>query len=92
MTAGQLPEADLIVVTKCSEDLSQEERQAITVEIAPLEHQRVFFSAIQYGRPYHITNRKTGQVNDKVEVLLVTGIANPAPLKKWLNEESCHLL
>ncbi len=80
--------ADLIVVTKCREDLSQEERQAITVEIAPLEHQRVFFSAIQYGQLYHITNRKAGQVDDKVEVLLVTGIANPAPLKKWLNEES----
>ena len=85
---GSCRRADLIVVTKCREDLGQEERQAITSEIAPLEHQQVFFSTIQYGRPYHITNRKAGQVNDKVEVLLVTGIANPAPLKKWLNEES----
>ncbi len=27
-------------------------------------------------------------MNEEVEVLLVTGIANPAPLKKWLNDQS----
>jgi tetraacyldisaccharide 4'-kinase len=85
---GSYRRADLIVVTKCKEDLSQEERSAISREIAPLPGQQLFFSAIQYGRPYHITKKKEGQVNDQVEVLLVTGIANPAPLKKWLNEES----
>jgi tetraacyldisaccharide 4'-kinase len=85
---GSCRRADLIVVTKCREDLSQEEREAITREIDPLEHQEVFFSAIEYGRPYHITKGGAGEVNEEVEVLLVTGIANPAPLKKWLDEGS----
>jgi tetraacyldisaccharide 4'-kinase len=80
--------ADIIVVTKCSEDLSDEERRAIAIEIDPRPHQQLFFSSIQYGEPYHITRHDTQEVTDQVEVLLVTGIANPAPLKRWLNERS----
>ena len=123
--------ADIIVVTKCPEDLTEESRRAIAVEIGPLAHQQLFFSSIRYGTPYHITrgiaarqdkpaNGKTpaataavdgplrgavskaapgttavsaapgmtAVIDDKVEVLLVTGIANPAPLKQWLDQHS----
>lgn len=80
--------ADIIIVTKCPEDLSEEERRAIVLEIGPRSHQRVFFTSICYGEPYHITRRTTITINDQVEVLLVTGIANPAPLKRWLDEHS----
>ncbi|HMH23811.1 MAG TPA: tetraacyldisaccharide 4'-kinase [Puia sp.] len=80
--------ADLIIVTKCREELGEEERKEIVAEIEPRDHQQVFFSAIRYGQPYHITKGEKAQVNGRVEVLLVTGIANPAPLKKWLNEKS----
>jgi len=84
--------ADIIIVTKCPEELSEEERRAIVIEIGPLSHQRIFFTSICYGEPYLITGQATGgvktTVNDQVEVLLVTGIANPAPLKRWLDEHS----
>ena len=80
--------ADIIIVTKCPEELSEEERRAVVIEIGPLSHQRIFFTSICYGKPYHITERSTITVNDQVEVLLVTGIANPAPLKRWLDEHS----
>lgn len=123
--------ADIIVVTKCPEDLTEESRRAIAIEIGPLAHQQLFFSSIRYGTPYHITrgiaarqdkpaNGKTpaataavdgplrgavskaapgttavsaapgmtAVIDDKVEVLLVTGIANPAPLKQWLDQHS----
>jgi tetraacyldisaccharide 4'-kinase len=80
--------ADIIVVTKCREDLSVDERREIAAEIRPLAHQRIFYSAIRYDRPYHITRRTPAIVDDGVEVLLVTGIANPAPLKRWLNDHS----
>ena len=106
---GSYRRADLIIVTKCPEDLSESERRSIIHEVDPLKHQQVFFSSIQYGQPYHITggdistsyadNKNSGQpaetgaaatveIDDKMEVLLVTGIANPAPLKKWLDERS----
>ncbi|HEY8970617.1 MAG TPA: tetraacyldisaccharide 4'-kinase, partial [Puia sp.] len=39
-------------------------------------------------QPYHITKGTPTVINDKLEVLLVTGIANPAPLKKWLSDKA----
>jgi tetraacyldisaccharide 4'-kinase len=80
--------ADIIVVTKCREDLTEDEGREIAAEIRPLPHQQVFYTAIQYGKPYHITRRDPAVIDDRTEVLLVTGIANPAPLKRWLDERS----
>jgi len=80
--------ADLIVVTKCKPDLSREEADKIRKEIGLLSHQQLFFSTIQYGQPYHITRFSSYELNLKTEVLLVTGIANPLPLKKFLEEKS----
>jgi tetraacyldisaccharide 4'-kinase len=80
--------ADMIVVTKCPDDLSEEQRRDIMIEIGPLRHQQVFFTSIQYDEPYHITRSGTYTIDDRVEVLLVTGIANPAPLKRFLDQRS----
>ena len=79
--------ADIIIVTKCPEDLSEEQRRSVAIEIGPEKHQQLFFSAIRYGAPYHIIRQATTTVIDAdVEVLLVSGIANPAPLKRWLHD------
>jgi tetraacyldisaccharide 4'-kinase len=80
--------ADIIVVTKCKPELSADEADKIRKEIRPLPHQQVFFSTIQYGKPYHITRLSPFELNLKTEVLLVTGIANPQSLKKLLEERS----
>lgn len=80
--------ADIIVVTKCRPSINTEEKAAIEKELAPLSHQKVFFSSIQYGAPYHIISQGNFNITEKTEVLLVTGIANPLPLKKMLNEQA----
>lgn len=80
--------ADIIVVTKCKCDLSVEERNEIIKEIDPLLHQSVFFTTIAYGTPHHITSAEPTAFDDETEVLLVTGIANPKPLKTLLEEHS----
>lgn len=80
--------ADIIIVTKCPEGLSEEERRSIVLELDPRPKQQIFFTSICYGEPYHITRNTTVKVDEHVEVLMVTGIANPAPLKRWLNEVS----
>ena len=79
--------ADIIVVTKCRPDISVEERDEIVEEIEPLAHQMVFFSAIAYGTIYHITRNTFGHIDAETEILLITGIANPRPLKKYLEEQ-----
>ena len=78
--------AQIIVVTKCKPDLSDDEKISITDEIDPLPNQKVFFTTISYGTPYHITKHDFKFVDEKTEVLLVTGIANPRPLKSYLEE------
>ena len=80
--------ADIIVVTKCKPDLSVEEKERIIKEINPLPQQHIFFTTIVYGETYHIKASRSSGVNEKKEILLVTGIANPGPLKKMLEEQS----
>lgn len=79
--------AEVIMITKCKPDLSAEEKNKLTQEINPAKAQTLFFTAIEYGNPYHIINGKEYTVSERTEVLLVTGIANPRPLKKRLEEE-----
>ena len=80
--------AAIIVVTKCKPNLSVEEKENITKEIALLPHQHIFFTSIEYGVPYHIISKELRPVSENTEVLLVTGIANPKPLKKYLSDHA----
>ena len=43
---------------------------------------------MKYGQPYHIISRDKFSFNENTEVLLVTGIANPRPLKSMLEKYS----
>lgn len=81
--------AQIIIVTKCKADLKPEEAEKIRKEIRPLPHQQVFFTALHYSLPYHITKNDAYELSTDTEVLLVTGIANPQPLKRLL-EEQCE--
>lgn len=78
--------AKIIIVTKCPADLSVTDKKAIVNEIDPVEGQQVFFTTIAYGTPYHITNRDTIELDEQTDVLLITGIANPKPLKSFLED------
>jgi len=81
--------ADIIVVTKCKFEMTGEEADKIRNEIQPSSKQQLYFSSIQYGNPYHIINHTPFELDPDTEVLLVTGIASPQPLKKLL-EEKCR--
>ena len=80
--------ADVIVITKCPPVLSDEERQYLKQEIKLQPHQQLFFTSIRYGLPYHIITKKEMSLHTSTEVLLVSGIANPMPLKKYLQDAS----
>lgn len=87
-TKSSYKRADIIVVTKCPDNISENERTKIKNEIRPLANQSIFFTSFEYGTPYHILTKKTMTLDESKEVLLVSGIANPKPLKKWLEEKS----
>jgi tetraacyldisaccharide 4'-kinase len=80
--------AQIIVVTKCPESLSAEDKHQVIRQLHLLPHQRIFFTAIAYGTPYHIFNTSDEwHLTQRDEVLLVCGIANPAPLKAYLMDK-----
>jgi len=80
--------AELIVVTKCPQNLSMEEQLTIVKKLRPLRHQQVFFSTITYGDVI-LGDQKKMFIKDLVgyDVLLVTGIANPQPIEEFLNQK-----
>jgi tetraacyldisaccharide 4'-kinase len=80
--------AQVIIVTKCDIELSVNKRDDILRQLAPQPHQSVFFTAIEYGEMYHINSRQAHGMSGNMEALLVTGIANPSPLKKLLEKRS----
>lgn len=86
--------AEIVVVTKCPAALSTEEKERIRQEIDPQKGQRLFFTTIVYGTPYHITSRNISSIDEQTEVLLVTGIASPKPLQRFLEDrvQTYHMM
>jgi len=78
--------AHVILITKCNANLDEEEKDELIKEIEPLLHQHIFFTTIVYGTPFHITQQNFTFIDDQTEVLLITGVANPRPLKLFLEE------
>ncbi|WP_347924596.1 tetraacyldisaccharide 4'-kinase [Pontimicrobium sp. SW4] len=80
--------ADIIVVTKCPNDITIEERSNI---ISSLKRpaQDVFFSTIDYSSVIYSSNESINLDGLKdVSFTLVTGIANAVPLVNFLNDEA----
>lgn len=80
--------ADVIVVTKCPQEVSREEIQRITKKLRPKSGQQVFFTTIMYAE--NIQNKTESLALSSLqeeEFILVTGIANPTPLLEYFNDE-----
>lgn len=77
--------ADIIVVSKCPEELTEEQKQIYRARLRPTEGQKIFFSSISYDENIYAADRSLPDNNlAYYDILLVTGIANPAPLLKHL--------
>lgn len=77
--------ADLIIVTKCPEDLPIEKQLSIKSKLKPLAHQEVMFSYLKYNHQLQNLGTKLTLENLKnKKITLVTGIANPKPLLMYL--------
>jgi len=78
--------ADLIVVTKCPNNLDNEVKEKIKSKIKPQQHQQIFFSNINYSTTVFSKNGNKA-LSAMLPFTLVTGIANAKPLVKFLNNE-----
>ena len=77
--------ADIIIVTKCPEHLTDEEKKGFIEQISPKENQHVFFSSITYSNEV-ISEDNKRSINALANFTLVTGIANANPLVNFLKE------
>lgn len=77
--------ADIIIVTKCPNELSKAEQDSIVSELKPYPYQKVYFSSLQYEAPYSFYNfNEKMEWQKDVNVLLVCGIARTGDLVRYL--------
>ncbi|MBQ7878574.1 MAG: tetraacyldisaccharide 4'-kinase [Bacteroidaceae bacterium] len=77
--------ADVIIVTKCPENISHEEQTTIKKYLKTPKGAKIFFSSMQYGNAYQLfVNNKKDLPTKECNILLLTGIAKPGPLKAEL--------
>lgn len=79
--------ADIIIITKCPPLLSEIEKKEIIAEIKPEKYQYVVFSSIQYQQIYPTIFNDAIINESTTDVLLVSGIAKPKPLEKYLKSK-----
>ncbi|WP_431164462.1 tetraacyldisaccharide 4'-kinase [Tenacibaculum halocynthiae] len=80
--------ADIIIVTKCPDDLSDKEQKKIIKKVNPKGSQELFFTTISYDfRLYGNKNLLIDDLKGK-EIVVVTGIANPAPFLQFLKSKN----
>ncbi len=79
--------ADVIVVTKCPQEISFNEMNAISKSLKPKSDQKVFFSYIAYdNQVFGDNSRESLKDYLRKKFTLITGIANPKPLVKFLRK------
>lgn len=92
MPSGRLREwrsayrrADVIIVSKCPDELHEDDRAGMLAEIKPFPHQQVFFSSYRYLQPYYLLNPNFKlDLQEDMAVLVVCAIANASYLQEWL--------
>lgn len=79
--------ADIILITKCPENMKQEQIHFFKEKLSLEKHQQLFFTSIGYST--HIQNTFKSLLLDKISnpFILITGIAEPKPLVVFLNEK-----
>ena len=85
--------ANVVIVTKCPENLSNQQRNKIAKRLQKRVKLQVFFTSISYATTLKSNSHYTIQTEElgMNQVLLVTGIANPTPLLDFLTTKKCEV-
>lgn len=96
LPAGRLREpvtslrrADVIVVTKCPDDMRASDFRLTTQALAPDKRQSLFFSSIEYGALFPLKGDATTSPDimpEDTNILLISGIASPRPMMEHLQK------
>ena len=84
--------ADIVILTKCI-GMTAEQKEEYRRYIKGFADIPVYFSAIRYGEPYSLSTGETMHkgISEESYILLVTGIANPQPLKTEIEKRGAKV-
>jgi tetraacyldisaccharide 4'-kinase len=81
--------ASVVIVTKTPRAATEAAREEVRSELlAAGTPASIFFTTLAYGKPSNLYSDRTAVITRNTSVLLVTGIANPLPLKEYLEEKA----
>lgn len=100
-SAHNIDRADMVIVSKCPENIPPLEYRLITKKLDLMSFQKLYFSRYNYGylqpvfpddSPYHV---QLNSLTSGDSVLLVTGIANPRSIVRYVKQypfktKICH--
>lgn len=87
---GGISRADIVIFTK-RKGVTAEQKSAYRSYIKEIKDIPVYFTTIRYGKPYPLFNSANTAMPQESRVLLVTGIANPQPLKAEIEERGAKV-
>lgn len=85
--------ADVILITKCPKDLNPIQRRLMVKEIGKAPYQNLYFTSFSYMAPIPVFGNKDKEKAcldltkcSGGSIVLITGIANPKPLREYLQQ------
>lgn len=88
-SASNKSRATIIIVTKCPEEIKPIDERIIIKELNIRPYQNLYFSRITYGSLIPVFKNEVdspiAELRKGLSVLMVTGIANPIPFKKYIS-------
>ena len=78
--------ADIVIVTKCPPELDSWSRQEFGRKLGLKPGQKLFFTSIKYSAPEPVFPEADSRYTYSSKVILVSGIANNAPLRSYLSD------
>jgi tetraacyldisaccharide 4'-kinase len=85
---NQLRRADIVCITKCPAHLTPEKQEALAGHLPPHLRRQLFFTTYAYGVPQPVFAGEQRPC-PPAPCILLTGIAHPAPLAQYLQEQLC---
>lgn len=87
--------ADIIIVTKCPEDIDDDAMNEMSDSLRTSPGQSVFFSTMKYGEliAFHdpACHRSIASINHDTYLIIATGIASPGSLVETLSAYTTHI-
>jgi len=96
---GNMRRADIILITKCPENITAIQRRLIVKEVNKAPYQHLYFTSLTYADPIPVfKNIDSGDDNIDISkltgcgIVLITGIANPLSLKEYLLNTTSEII